>query len=185
MAEADLWVINLTASPVVLADLGVIVPGSGSLQLLPVGFELDDLQHKDDLRINIISENLVLSYNGVDGLSKETSLNILEPVSLQKVQEEIESGGDHENFRTLVHELSSNSYDEVVKSEGKISAVVSWTDVNKNMKLREILLTRSQGGKISLIEIKQYDTDGEILMSRTGTIERTGNNVASITWVKS
>jgi len=87
----DLYVINLTGSPVSIDDLGGIeVPGSSNYQLMPDPFEMSRIQGSDDLVDLINADTLILSYNGVDQLSKQDSIDVLTGISQQDLDEETE-----------------------------------------------------------------------------------------------
>jgi hypothetical protein len=91
--------------------------------------------------------------------------------------------GSHENLDTLVHNLSEDSYEEVVYSSGKVSNVINWTDSGKTTKIREVALTRTSG-KVSQIDLIQYDVSGSEKVRMTGVITRTSGRVSNISWTE-
>lgn len=80
----DLWIINITLADIVIEDLGIIIESASSYQVLPE-YELDDIQHSDDLEFLINDDQVLLSENGTQNLSKQSSLDILTPVSKEDI----------------------------------------------------------------------------------------------------
>lgn len=91
--------------------------------------------------------------------------------------------GTHEVLDTLTHNLSEDSYEEVVYTSGKVSSVINWTDSGKTTKIREVVLTRTSG-KVSQVDLIQYDVSGSEKVRRTGVITRTSGRVSNISWTK-
>lgn len=89
----------------------------------------------------------------------------------------------HEALDTLTHSLSESHYTEVLKTGGKVSSVVEWETSDKLKKVRETVITRSTG-KVSQVEVTQYDGSGNWKAKLTGTITRTSGKVSSISWVR-
>lgn len=73
-------------------------------------------------------------------------------------------------------------YEEVTRSAGQVTDVVLWTDSGKTQKVRETNITRS-AGQVSTVVLKEYDGTGALAVTRTGTITRSGGQVANIDWV--
>lgn len=90
----------------------------------------------------------------------------------------------HETADSLVHSLAETSYEELTRVSGQVSNVTIWTDSGKSVKVRETDITRSSG-QVSVIIDKQYDAVGVLAQTMTGTITRSGGQVASIDWVES
>jgi len=91
--------------------------------------------------------------------------------------------GQHELLDTLVHNLSETCYQEILRSAGKVSQVIVWTDDGKTTKVRQMDLTRS-GGKVSQITLIQYDGGGSVKQTLVGSLNRTDGKVTSIDWVE-
>ena len=89
------------------------------------------------------------------------------------------SEAQHEDLDSLVHNLAETSYCEVTRTSGKVTAITHWTDNGKTTKIRETLITRTSG-KVSQVEVKQYDGSGTLVQTLTGTITRTSGRVSSI-----
>lgn len=93
------------------------------------------------------------------------------------------SEGSHEVLDTLTHWLSEDNYQEMVRSGGKVTNAIHWTDSGKTTKIREVVVTRS-AGKVSQIDLIQYDSGGSEKHRLTGVITRTSGKVSSIQWTK-
>lgn len=91
--------------------------------------------------------------------------------------------GAHEVLDTLIHNLAEDNHEQITKSGGKISNVTSWTDDGETIKIREIALTRSSG-RISQVDIIQYDGSGDEEYRMVGTVTRVSNKVDHIDWEK-
>ena len=91
----------------------------------------------------------------------------------------------HEDLDTLTHDLAETSFEEVIRSAGRVTDVIIWTDSGKTTKVCETNVTRS-GGQISSIVRKHYDATGTLLAGQTltGTVARSGGQVASVDWVQ-
>ena len=90
----------------------------------------------------------------------------------------------HRALDQLVHLVAETSYFEVTRTAGRVSDVVYWTDNTKTQKIRETNITRT-AGQVSSVVVKQYDASGVLAETLTGTVNRTGGQVASIDWVLS
>lgn len=88
----------------------------------------------------------------------------------------------HSGIDQLVHDIVEDSYQEVIRSLGKITDVIIWENSNKLIKIRETNISRI-GNLVSQIVIKQYDSLGDIKETFTGTFNRVGDKVYSIDWV--
>ena len=90
----------------------------------------------------------------------------------------------HEVLDTLVHWIAETHFQEIVRSGGRVTAVVQWTDAGKTVKVREMLITRA-AGKVSQLDFVQYNAAGAEKQRMTGVITRDGNGrVASIAWTE-
>jgi hypothetical protein len=90
---------------------------------------------------------------------------------------------EHEVLDTLVHWVSENNWQEIVRSGGKVTNVINWETSDKLKKIRECIITRS-GGKVSQLDAIQYDGAGVEKMRLVGVITRAGGKVASIAWTE-
>ena len=89
----------------------------------------------------------------------------------------------HEVLDTLTHWLNETNWQEIIRSGGKVTQAIHWTDSGKTLKIREVLVTRS-AGKVSQIDLIQYDGTGTEKQRLTGVITWSGGKVASIQWTK-
>lgn len=91
--------------------------------------------------------------------------------------------GEHRDLDQLVHLISEDSFDEIVKDTcGKTSACITWTSAAKVLKIREQLITRDVDKKVSVITTKQYDGAGLVVETMTETLARDSTGrVVSVT----
>lgn len=89
----------------------------------------------------------------------------------------------HRTLDQLVHELAEDAYCEIIRTNGRVSQIIFWEDLNKLKKIREFIYTRV-AGRISQIEVKQYDSSGNLITGEylTGTINITGGRISSMNW---
>jgi hypothetical protein len=92
--------------------------------------------------------------------------------------------GQHEVLDTLVHWLAETNYQEIVRSGGRVSNAINWTDSGKTTKVRELVLTRTPGPQVSQVDLIQYDASGVEKQRLTGVISRTSGKVSSIQWTE-
>ena len=85
---------------------------------------------------------------------------------------------DHPNLSTLVHNLGKNRYVEYIRTNGRVTSVIYWTDSGKTQKIREENYVYS-GGLINQMILKQYDNLGNLMKTETSTITRTGGLISS------
>jgi hypothetical protein len=86
----------------------------------------------------------------------------------------------HQDLDTITHWIDENSYDEIVRTGGKVTSIVVWNSVLKTIKIREELITRVSG-KVSQIVTNQYDrSTGVLKETLTEIYTRTGDKVTSI-----
>lgn len=89
----------------------------------------------------------------------------------------------HELLDTLRHEIAEDSHEQITRSGGRVSNVTYWTDSGETQKIREVVITRS-GGKVSQLDVIQYDETGTEKVRITGTVTRSGGLVDHIDWVE-
>lgn len=90
---------------------------------------------------------------------------------------------DHNSLDTLLHWLVETNYQEIVRTEGKVTSVINWVDSNKTTKIREMIITRTTG-KVSQMVFIQYDGTGTEKHRITGVITRSAGKVTSIAWTR-
>jgi hypothetical protein len=90
----------------------------------------------------------------------------------------------HRALDQLVHGIAENSYTETETTSGKITAVRTYTNSGKTLKIREEDYTYT-GNKVTTVVTKQYDAAGDLAETYTETIAYTGAVVDTITGVLS
>jgi hypothetical protein len=82
----------------------------------------------------------------------------------------------------LVHEISENSFDQLVYTGNRVDQIITWTTAGMTTKIREELYTYTLS-KVTQIVTKQYDPAGVLIVGETMTevIAYTGNQVTDIT----
>jgi hypothetical protein len=91
--------------------------------------------------------------------------------------------GQHEILDTLTHWIDETNWQELIRSGGKVTNAIHWETSAKLKKIREVLVTRA-GGKVSQIDIVQYNSAGTESQRQVGVITRAGGKVESIQWTK-
>jgi hypothetical protein len=68
----------------------------------------------------------------------------------------------HEALRTLTHDVVQDSWDEVLRDlNRRISQVTTWTSQTlPRLKIRDVLLTRGAGNRVTHVVTIQYDVAG-------------------------
>lgn len=93
------------------------------------------------------------------------------------------SEGAHDDLDDLVHWLAETNYTEITRSAGKVTNVTAWTDSGKTVKVRELVVTRS-AGKVSQLDVIQYDVTGTEKQRLIGVITRSAGRIASVQWTE-
>jgi hypothetical protein len=93
------------------------------------------------------------------------------------------SEGQHDGLDDLVHWLAETNYTEITRSAGKVTNVTAWTDSGKTVKVRELVVTRA-AGKVSQLDMIQYDGAGSEKQRMTGVITRSAGKIASVQWTE-
>lgn len=89
----------------------------------------------------------------------------------------------HELLDTLRHGIAEDSHQQLTRSGGKLTNMTYWTDSGETQKIREVVITRSVG-KVSQIDVIQYDGSGVEKVRITGTVTRVSGRVDHIDWVE-
>lgn len=127
------------------------------------GFVLED---SDDHRMEIVDNEVAL----------------VDPINGVKKLSQIGSGAGSDPYNLLFN-VAQNNHTEVVRTSGKVSSIIVWTDVSKTQKIRESIITRTLG-KVTQVVTNQYDSIGALKETLTQTINRAANQVTSISTVK-
>jgi len=91
--------------------------------------------------------------------------------------------GAHELLDTLKHAIAEDSHQQITRASGKVSNITFWTDSGETTKIREVVITRD-GGRVSQVDIIQYNDSGVEKMRVTATITRVSGRVDHIDWVE-
>jgi hypothetical protein len=89
----------------------------------------------------------------------------------------------HEVLDTLIHWISESNWQEFVRESGRVTSIIHWTDSGKTKKVRELLVTRSSG-RVSQIDVIQYDGSGVERQRLTGVITRASGRISSVDWTR-
>jgi hypothetical protein len=133
------------------------------------GLVLDDSLNRDES---------VRIYRDADDMAF-TDVNNPTPLTLSDL---LAGGMTEEQHRLLpqsTHWLDQDSYDEVTRSGGKTTQVVTWESSSKVRKIREALVTRVDG-HISQLVTKSYDISGVLHETLTEVFTRTSGRLVSI-----
>lgn len=92
----------------------------------------------------------------------------------------------HRVLDQLVHAIAEDNHTEVIRTAGKVTSVIVWTDSGKTTKIRETQITRTAGKVTQVVEI-QYDGAGAVIVgeTKTTTITRTAGKITSLDEVMS
>jgi hypothetical protein len=91
----------------------------------------------------------------------------------------------HEQFDTLVHDLSESNFQEVAYASGFVSAVTYWTSAAKTLKIREALFNYTVDDLISSVVERQFDSAGAQVQQLVHTYSyNPDETLASITSVR-
>lgn len=89
----------------------------------------------------------------------------------------------HEALDTLTHNIAEDSYDEIIRTAGKVTSITTWDSISKTKMIRKEEITRS-GGDVTDIVIRQYDDAGSEDYRIEESLTRTAGKVSSITRTK-
>jgi hypothetical protein len=84
---------------------------------------------------------------------------------------------EHEGFH------NKNAYIEILRELGKISVINEWLDSSKTHKISSTVINRS-GNLISktIKDVYDYETGSFVIATVTGTINRYGRKISSISY---
>jgi hypothetical protein len=124
---------------------------------------------------------------GIDptGLTNVTATDI--QGAIEELDSAITSGGItepyHENIDSLVHNISEDSYENIIYDGNKVASITTYTNVSMTTKIREYQYTYI-GNKIYQQVAIQYDAAGVEIQRLTSTYAYNGNIVSSISNVE-
>ena len=87
---------------------------------------------------------------------------------------------EHQNLDTLTHWVDQDSYDEIIRTAGKVTHVVTWDSPAKSLMLREEIITRTAGKVSQLVTIQYSRITGMLKETETENFARTAGKVTSI-----
>lgn len=81
------------------------------------------------------------------------------------------SGGidppQHEALSTLVHDVASDSWLEVIRDSNRVTSLIYWSDSGKTSKVRESIVSRDGNNRVYQVEDRQYS--GGVLFEKVIT----------------
>lgn len=84
----------------------------------------------------------------------------------------------HKGLDQLVHNIAETGYVEYIYAGNTVTGIITWTDSGKTIKIREENYTYL-GGKVTIIENKQYDFLGVLSETLTETLNYTAGKLVS------
>ena len=139
------------------------------------GIYLQDINNRDEQILITRSGDNMMFYD----------ITVGSGVSLyQLLQGETGGGittGQHRALDQLVHNVAESSYEEYVYVGGKISSIITWTDVSKTTKIRQEDFSYT-GNKVTTATTVQYDAAGSPVTGETmvETFNYSGNDIVSV-----
>ncbi len=89
----------------------------------------------------------------------------------------------HRLLDQLTHAIDEDSFDEVLRTNGKIDSIITWETDAKLKKIREVTVSRS-AGKVASVVLKQYDASGVLKEQLTETYTRVNGRISSVNRVR-
>ena len=87
---------------------------------------------------------------------------------------------EHELIDSLVHNLSEDTYQEILRDgAGRVSAVNIYTSVGGTL-VRSTAVARNSAGQVNQTVDKQYDGSGTLIQQLTTDVTRSGGQVVSL-----
>ena len=89
---------------------------------------------------------------------------------------------DHENIDSLVHNISEDTYSEVIRDSNNRVTQVSQYQYLGGPLVRKVEINRDMVGQVTSTIERQYDVSGTLIQSLTTTVSRDGSgSVVTIT----
>lgn len=133
------------------------------------GLVLDDLSNRDEA-VRIYRDGDDMKFMDVNNPTPSTLSDLL----VGGVTEE-----QHRLLPSSNHWIDQDSYDEITRSGGKTTQVVTWDSPLKTRKIREEVITRT-GGFVSQLVTSNYNGSGILHETLTEVITRTDGRVVNI-----
>lgn len=133
------------------------------------GLVLDDALNRDE-SVRIYRDGDDMTFIDINNPTPSTLSDLL----LGGMTEE-----QHQLLPSSNHWIDQNSYDEITRSGGKTTQVVTWDSPLKTRKIREEVITRIEG-LVSQLVTSNYNGSGILHETLTEVVTRTGGRVVSI-----
>ena len=137
------------------------------------GIVLDDLLNRDEA-VRIYRDGDDMKFMDVSNPTPSTLSDLLAGGGGGGMTEE-----QHRLLPQSTHWIDQNSYDEITRSRGKVTLVVTWESPLRLRKIREETITRTSG-HVSQLVTKNYNGSGVLHETLTEVFTRTGSRVTSI-----
>ena len=82
---------------------------------------------------------------------------------------------DHENIDSLVHNISEDTYSEVIRDGNNRVSEVNQYQYNGGPLVRRVEISRDGAGQVLSTVERQYDASGTLIQSLTTTVARDGS----------
>lgn len=165
----NIIMLNIYTGTVTINDLGTQFESGESIDMLE-NYTRNEILQSDDLETEYNNGYLKFTIDGNDS-------------SLVQVIKAITglTETEHENLDTLKHRLSEQSFFQVEKNlDGDVERIVYYTDGTLTTKIREDEIIRDQEGIVTQLIKRQYDSNDNVVVTETQTINRVNGDVVSI-----
>lgn len=165
----DIILENIHTQDISISDLGTILKSNESLNMLE-NYTRDEILGSNDLEVEY--ENGYIQFT-----MDNNNLSLIQVIKAITGMTTIE----HENLDTLKHGLSESSFFQVERNEDDdVEKIVYYKDGTLTTKIREDEIVRNEDEDVVQIIKRQYDIDGNIIVTETQTINRVNGDVVSI-----
>jgi len=82
---------------------------------------------------------------------------------------------DHENIDSLVHNISEDTYSEVIRDSNNRVSEVNQYQFDGGPLVRRVEIFRNPSGTVTSTVERQYDASGTLIQSLTTTVARDGS----------
>lgn len=162
-----------TTSPILLPDLGYSIPASGGEVQLESLDEITKAADSRSLAVFVVDEvygggssTLILN-DGLTDIPQEQALEFLAGVTVPDALD------------SLAKNIAEDSFDEVVRTGGRITSVITWETPAKIKRIREVAITY-EAGRAKVVTEEQYNAGGALKRTLTSTATYSGGLLASV-----
>lgn len=125
-----------------------------------------------------------LDYNSPSGIRAQDIPYDAEKDIKTKI-DEITSGtgineAQHEGLDSLTHNLVESCFTEIIRTEGRVTSIIVWSNAGKTTKVRETNYVYTNG-RVTQTILKQYDGMGTLKVTRTTDLVRTNGQLTEET----